>query len=91
MFKLKFEDGEFDMVIRDGSRRSCRLFEIKHSTERNDLQTRHLTDERKLAETERLYGSVVERTVLYRGDDADVGNGVRYRNVGSFLMSIASE
>lgn len=91
VFKLKFEDGEFDMVVRDGSRRSCRLFEIKHSTERNDLQTRHLTDERKLAETERLYGSVVERTVLYRGDDADVGNGVRYRNVGSFLMSIASE
>lgn len=91
VFKLKFEDGEFDMVVRDRSRQSCQLFEIKHSMERNNLQMRHLTDEGKLAETERLYGPVVGRTVLYRGDDADVGNGVRYRNVGSFLMRMANE
>ena len=90
VFKLKFEDGEFDMVVRDGSRQSCRLFEIKHSVERNDLQTRHLTDERKLAETERLYGPVVERTVLYRGDDADIENGVKYRNVEKYLKSLVS-
>ena len=88
VFKLKFPDGEFDMVVRDGGRSSCRLFEIKHSSERNDLQTRHLTDGRKLAETERLYGPITERTVLYRGADADLANGICYRNVDAYLKGL---
>ena len=91
VFKLKFPDGEFDMVVRDERRRTCRLFEIKHALERNDLQTRHLRDGRKLAETERLYGPVEGRTVLYRGADADLPDGIRYRNVNSFLNSTLAD
>lgn len=87
VFKLKFADGEFDMVVRDLARQSCRIFEIKHSSERNAMQTRHLTNEAKLAETERLYGPIAERIVLYRGADADMENGIRYRNVDSYLKA----
>ena len=88
VFKLKFPDGEFDMVVLDERRQTCRLFEIKHALQRDDRQTRHLLDERKLAEAERLYGPVAERTVLYRGADEDIENGIRYRNVNSYLKSI---
>ena len=46
---------------------------------------RHLTDVRKLGRVERLYGRVEERTVLYRGEDVRLKNGIRYRNVNEYL------
>ena len=38
VFKLKFDHGEFDMVIHDPECATCRLFEIKHTTEREELR-----------------------------------------------------
>ena len=84
-FKLEFSDGEFDMVVCDREKGTCRLYEIKHAQERNSRQTRHLTDVRKLGQVARLYGRVEERTVLYRGEDIRLKNGIRYRNVNEYL------
>lgn len=84
-FKLEFPDGEFDMVVWDREKETCRLYEIKHAQERNSHQTRHLTDVRKLGQVARLYGRVEERTVLYRGEDVRLKNGIRYQNVNKYL------
>ena len=88
VFKLQFAAGEFDMVIADGESLTCELFEVKHSTERDDRQLRHLVDREKLAATEHRYGEITSRTVLYRGRDFRHPSGVTYRNVEKYLMSL---
>ena len=88
VFKLQFAAGEFDMVIADGESLTCELFEVKHSTERDDRQIRHLVDREKLAATEHRYGEITSRTVLYRGRDFRHPSGVAYRNVEKYLMSL---
>ena len=90
VFKLKFDRGEFDMVIHDPERETCRLFEIKHTTERDDSQLRHLLDPDKLTYAERNYGPILSRTVLYRGPDQDAPSDITYRNVCDYLNSLAS-
>lgn len=86
VFKLVFPRGEFDMVICDPEKSTCRLYEIKHTTERDDGQLRHLCDSEKLAYVEHNYGAVLSRTVLYRGEDFKHPSGVEYRNVGKWLL-----
>ena len=85
MFKLQFESGEFDMVVRDLSAGTCRLYEVKHSAERVDEQFRHLVDSNLLSRTEKAFGKIVGRTVLYRGPDFDNDVGISYRNVERYL------
>lgn len=89
VFKLRFAAGEFDMVLRDNAKGTVEVFEIKHSSEVNPSQTRHLDDRALLALTEHQFGKVVSRTVLYRGDDTVIPEtGVRYRNVNDYLKSL---
>ena len=85
VFKLQFDIGEFDMVVCDNVHRTCRLFEIKHSGEVTEQQFRHLVDREKIRLVRERFGDVTERTVLYRGADADIDGGIRYRNVNAFL------
>ncbi len=88
VLKLQFAAGEFDMVIYDAKRDECRVFEVKHSLQRTPEQYRHLIDAQKCAQTERRFGPIVERTVLYRGESAQENN-VRYQNVEEYLNSLA--
>lgn len=85
VFKLTFLAGEFDMIIYDTENNSCEVYEIKHSKERVPQQYRHINDPEKLAETERKYGRITKRAVLYRGDAYVEENGVEYINVESYL------
>ena len=88
MFKLQFESGEFDMVVRDLDTRTCELFEVKHSKERSDEQFRHLVDADLVSRTEKAFGKVSSRIVLYRGADFDHPDGVAYRNVETYLKNL---
>ena len=90
VFKLQFAAGEYDMVVADSDALTCALYEVKHSTEPDERQLRHLCDKRKLADVERQYGTVTERTVLYRGPDFAHKSGVTYRNVDSYLKSLCA-
>ena len=90
VFKLQFESGEFDMVVRDLDMRTCELFEVKHTRERVDEQFRHLVDAALLSRTEKAFGRVISRTVLYRGEDFDHPSGVSYRNVEAYLKGLSS-
>ncbi len=53
-----------------------------------DEQFRHLVDPELLLRTERAFGKVVGRTVLYRGPDFDHDAGISYRNVERYLKSL---
>jgi len=90
VFKLQFDVGEFDMVVCDNASRRCRLFEVKHSGELAAPQYRHLAAPEKLRLVQDRFGEVVERTVLYRGEDIDLDGGIHYRNVNAYLKSIAN-
>lgn len=87
VFKLQFDVGEFDMVVFDPEDITCRIFEIKHSCEVSEAQSRHLRDEKKCSETEFQYGPILEKTVLYRGEDK-TADGISYRNVENYLKSL---
>ena len=87
VFALQFAVGEFDMVIFDPDSISCELYEIKHSKEINPQQYRHLIDAAKLQETEKEYGDITGRFVIYNGEDA-VQEGVSYLNAEKYLLGL---
>lgn len=87
VFKLKFAAGEFDMVIYDREKNVCGIYEIKHSDKSDANQYRHLADADKCEQTERRFGQIVSKTVLYRGERFETENGIAYRNVEEYLKN----
>lgn len=87
VFKLQFAVGEFDMVIFDRANLCCQIFEIKHSTEVNPAQYRHLTDEEKCRQTEHRYGQITKKAVLYRGTSHMEGD-IEYINIEGYLCNL---
>ena len=66
---------------------SCKIYEIKHSTEIHPKQTQHLTDEKKCADTEFRYGTIKGKYVIYRGENKTVGD-INYLNVEEYLCAL---
>lgn len=88
VFKLKFDRGEFDMVIYDSDLDSCAIYEIKHSDKVVENQYRHLLDEDLCNQTERRFGEITAKTVLYRGESHNDVPDVEYRNAADFLKAL---
>lgn len=86
--KLQFASGEFDMVVYDSENNCCAAFEIKHSRKAVPEQARHLRDAEKCALTQRRFGKLTERCVLYLGESMDGGDGILYRNAEEFLNGL---
>lgn len=80
VFVLQFAVGEFDMVVADPQTSTCEIYEIKHSTEAVEEQTRHLRDEEKCRLTEHRFGKIMGKFVIYRGPDF-TADEVQYLNV----------
>lgn len=91
IFKLRFDTGEFDMVIYDREENVCGIYEIKHSDKVNENQYRHLINEEKCKLTEYKFGKIMRKTVLYRGENFETESGIAYQNVEKFLKDIANE
>lgn len=87
VFVYQFPVGEFDMVVFDPKAVACHLYEIKHSTEIVPFQYRHLIDPEKLEKTEKQYGKISGRSVIYNGDDA-VQDNITYRNAEKYLLEL---
>ena len=88
VFKFKFDNGgEYDMVIYDKRKHTCRIFEIKHSTEIVERQTRYLKKDEKCALVESKFGRITGKFVLYRGENTSI-DGVEYLNVEQFLCEL---
>ena len=85
VFKFKFDNGgEYDMVIYDKKKHTCRLFEVKHSNQVAERQMRYLKDDERCKTVESKYGAITGKYVLYRGENKMV-EGVQYLNVEHFL------
>lgn len=88
VFKLQFAIGEFDMVVYDEKADTCCIYEIKHSGSVDAMQYRFLVDDALCSQTENRYGKILEKVVLYRGQNRDLENEVKYRNVQEYLLGL---
>jgi len=88
VFKLRFDRGEFDMVVCDRHANKVAIYEIKHSKEIVKEQARHLLDKDKCEHIERQYGDIVGKYVLYLGQGMNSDNGITYQNVEMFLEKL---
>ena len=89
VFKLMFARGEFDMVVFDPEAASCSIYEVKHSDKMVEQQTRFLRMKELNEITEKRFGKIVGKYVIYRGKTQDV-DGIQYVNVEEYLNSLAS-
>lgn len=87
VFKLQFAVGEFDMVVANSEKATCEIYEIKHSEIAAKEQYRHLKDAKKCRDTEFRYGTIVSKSVIYRGK-GQVVDGILYLNVEEYLKSL---
>lgn len=88
VFKLMFDRGEFDMVIYDSEQDACAIYEIKHSNKVSEQQYRHLCNEELCHQTERIFGRIASRTVLYRGKSHNDIPEAEYQNAAEFLEGL---
>ena len=88
--KLQFASGEFDMLVYDREENCCAAYEIKHSRQAVPEQARHLRDAEKCALTERRFGKLAGKYVLYLGESQDSADGILYRNAEEFLKGLPS-
>lgn len=88
VFQIRFEAGEFDMVIYDNQTNTCEIYEIKHSLEVVPFQYRHLINEDKIALTEKRFGKITKKCVLYLGETMQSENDVMYKNVEEYLNEL---
>lgn len=91
VFKLEFAVGEFDMVVYDPVNVCCKIYEVKHSKEKDPLQYRHLINEENCKQTEFRYGTILEKVVLYRGESTEAEQGIIYRNVEDYLCDLGKK
>jgi len=87
VFKPQFAVGEFDMVVHDPDMITCEIYEIKRSKDVVADQYRHLINAEKCAKTEHRFGRIIDRYVIYRGENTKI-DGVRYLNVEQYLKSL---
>lgn len=87
VFKLQFTVGEYDMVVFDPEKISCKIYEVKYSKEQVPEQYRHLKDEQKCASTSHRYGEIEGKYVIYRGESAKIDE-IQYLNVEEYLKSL---
>lgn len=88
VFQIRFDAGEFDMVIYDNQTNTCEIYEIKHSLEAVPFQYRHLINEDKIELTEKRFGKITKKCVLYRGETMQSENDVLYKNVEEYLNEL---
>lgn len=69
---------------------SLQAYEVKHSAERDPHECRHLLNDDFLSATEKKFGSITKRCVLYRGQDFVEENGIEYKNVEEYLCELGN-
>ena len=85
VFKIKFLTGEIDMArYKEGK---ISLYEIKHSESIDKMQSRHLRNESYNSLIQNKYGSIILKSVLYKGEEKD-DEGIIYSNVGQYLKNL---
>ena len=88
VYKTRFKNGVYDMLIYDHDHNQCAIYEIHNSKCNTQEQGKHLSDEYKLNLTTPRHGKLVGRYVLYLGENMDSEDGIAYRNAEKFLKNL---
>ena len=91
VFKLQFAVGEFDMVVYNPEENTCKIYEIKHSDRAVPEQYRHLADKEKCRLTEKKFGKIEEKIIIYSGNDFVSDNGIHYMNAAEYLKLLPEQ
>ncbi len=86
--KFRFRDEELDMVVHSKKTNTCQVYEVQYSTKRTPELSKHLRNDVICNETEKVYGPITGRFVLYRGEDFTDKDGIRYLNVSDWLRNL---
>lgn len=84
----KLQGAEMDIIVLDRDADSVVAMEVKYSDKTVDGQRKQLVREDISADIERITGrKIVNRVVLYRGENTQTRDGVLYINVNDFLIN----
>ena len=89
VFKYQFIGGEIDMIIYDNKNNNCRLYEIKHGAVPVKEQCRHLLNELECEKIRQIYGEIIDKVVIYRGETQETEWNVEYLNAIGFLEDVS--
>ena len=84
------QSGQIDMCIYDRREHNCTLIEIKHSDQSTPDQFKHMIDPDKCARIEQNFGPIIERCVLYCGENSIGANGIIYKNAVEYLEALTN-
>lgn len=90
VFKLVFARGEYDMVVFDSERATCKIYEVKHSNKIDAAQYQHLIDSQKCEDTEFRYGEIEGKYVIYRGE-SQIIDDIQHMNVEEYLKNLTAK
>jgi len=76
------------MVIHDPENAACEIYEIKHSSKPVQNQYRHLLNAEYTLLTERIFGRIRRRAVIYKGAPHKEVNGIEYINAEQYLNGL---
>ena len=76
------------MVIYDRKTNTCEAYEIKHTSEPFYKQYRHLVNEDFVKATEKKFGKITKRCIIYKGKTFSEENGIEYKNVEEYLCEL---
>jgi hypothetical protein len=87
LIQLKGYKFEVDAVMRN-EKNELLIYEIKHSLKAKNALTKNLNDVRLTDYLNAVFGSysVLEKSMLYMGDDADSENGTKFLSAEKFLL-----
>lgn len=87
-FRLRMEEGSFDMVVYDKEQNQCNVFEIVNAKEIQQKHYRNLIDDAKTKELENRFGKITTKYILYRGEDYLDDDKIIYLNVEEYLKNL---
>lgn len=78
--------GEYDLVLSNYREGRSAVYEIKHSSEQDDRQTKHLKSKSLAQDFVHQYGTeIVKKGVIYNGATLPEQDGIQYINISDFL------
>ena len=87
VIKFQFEDGAFNMVVSDYETLESQVFILSNDKEPLTEKSNYLIDEDKCYITSYRHGTIVKKTVLYKGENTML-DGIYYQNIEEYLLSL---
>jgi hypothetical protein len=78
----------YDLLVYDSCSDECWIYVVHYSEEKDEkLESQLLNDENRRT-MERQFGRIIDRSILYLGEEEWTENGIHYQNAGSYLCGL---